>query len=230
MKSDALKVVFVHIPKCGGTSVENILFEHAERTPEHFWMGALNTPRNRYLDAVSRIVRRAPPTVIVNRYQTGGLQHLTALQMRHAMGRETFESYYRFAVVRHPLRRSLSQYRYMRKRPDLMGWIGMTAQDSFRVYLEKTYQRAHVQWHPQIGFVNDYLGNRLVHDVIKLEDIDTQMAGVFERIGLPPREIPHLNKSAPSGSKHQFSTAEREIVWELYKEDFEVFGYDIDAG
>jgi hypothetical protein len=227
MKSDSLKTIFIHIPKCGGTSLENILFEYAERSPANFWMGGINKFQNRYFNEFSRIVFRNKKPII-NKYQTGGLQHLTALQMRHALGRENFESYYRFAVVRHPLKRCLSQYHYIQKRRDLMNWIGMNSQDSFQVYLKKTYSRAHVQWQPQISFVNDYLGGRLVHDVIKLEELDVDMPKVFDRIGILPRDIPHLNKSAPSKKKYKFSTDEKAIVWELYKEDFEVFGYDIE--
>lgn len=226
MKSDSLKTIFVHIPKCGGTSVESILFEHAERTPENFWMGGIGG-KGKFRKAVFRYVLREPRPVL-NRYQTGGLQHLTALQIRHAMGRETFNQYYRFAVVRHPLRRSLSQYRYMRERKDLMEWIGMETGDSFRVFLEKTYTRAHTQWAPQINFVNDHLGNCLVNDVVKLEEIDSRMDEVFAKIGLPPREIPHLNRSRSHRRREEPGPEEKGLIWELYQEDFEAFGYSLD--
>jgi len=227
MKCDALKTVFVHIPGCGGSSVENVIFEFTERTPENFWMGGINNFQNKYLDAFFRIVlrNRAP---VVNRYQTGGLQHLTALQMRHAMGRETFETYYRFAIVRHPVGRSFSQYHYTRSRPSLMKSIGMNATDSFLDYLKKSYRRAHVQWEPQISFVNDDLGNCLVHDVVKLEEIDVGLQTVFEKIGLPKREIPRLNSYTHSNEKHELTYEEKALIWELYKEDFEEFHYDIE--
>jgi len=234
MKSDNLKTVFVHIPKCGGTSIEAILFELTERTPENFWKGHVDNFQDKYWEvweAFSRMAlrNRAHMVPFVNRYQTDGLQHLTALQMRHAMGRGTFETYYRFAVVRHPVKRSLSQYHHMRRWPEFMQVIGMTAEDSFVDYLRKTYRRAHVHWLPQISFVNDRLGNCLVNDVVKLEEINVGMQTVFEKIGIPKCEIPLLNSYTHSNKKHELTCEEKALIWELYKEDLEEFHYDIET-
>lgn len=224
MKSDRLKTVFVHIPKCGGTSIEELLFPEEERTVENFWMGFGKT------DWLSRLTggRGKPVVAMMNRYQTGGLQHLTALQMRHAMGRALFDSYYRFAVVRHPTRRSQSQYKYIKQRPDLLHWIGMDKSDDFLEYLKKTYRRHHVQWQEQISFLYDFRGNCLVEDIIKLEEIDQGMDVVFEKLGLEKNPVPHTNKSTGGArAPKPLSEDEKDVIWELYKDDFEVLGYDV---
>jgi len=225
MKNDALKAVFVHIPKNGGTSIERVLFPKEIRTVENFWMGF---NRDKYFP-VTRKLPRWSTSSMMNRYQTDGLQHLTALQMRHAMGRELYESYYRFAVVRHPTKRSLSQYKYMQERADLRWWIGMKRSDSFLTYLKKTYNRHHAQWQDQVSFIYDHRGNSLVHDIIKLENVDEGMQTVFDALGVPQMSVPHLNKSKkPKKAGTSISDNERDILWELYKYDFEVFDYNID--
>jgi hypothetical protein len=56
------------------------------------------------------------------------------------------------------------------------------------------------------------------------------MPRILERIGILPRQIPHLNKSASSEANHDIGEDEREILRELYREDFEVFGYDLEEG
>lgn len=232
MKSDQLNLIFVHIPKCGGSSVEDLLFSSTERRPENFWMGIINPNwrgDKRNLTRFERSVRRVlgRPKVMMNKYQTGGLQHLTALQLRHAIGRSNFNLYFKFAVVRHPTARSLSQYNYMQRRPDLRRWIGMRKEDSFQTYLEKTYVRHHVQWQTQISFVNDFLGNRLVDEVVPLERLDEGMGPIFDKLGLPRQQIPHVNKG--SGRRpSELNSRERELIWELYREDFESFGYRLD--
>lgn len=224
MKSEDLKAIFVHIPKNGGTSVEDLLFPQTVRTEDNFWMGfvgASKQPLLRYLP--SRVQRP-----MMNRYQTGGLQHLTALQIRHALGREKFYDYYRFAVVRHPTARILSQYKYMQKRSDLRAWIGMERNDSLLVYLKKTYHRHHVQWQDQVSFLYDHRGECLVQDIIKLEEIDTGMKVVFDKLGLPTQPVPHNNKSQTNLAKPtELTNAEKDIIWELYKDDFEVLGYEM---
>ena len=212
MKSDRLKAVFVHIPKCGGSSVEEMLFSKEERTEDNFWMG---------------FERSGLTQSMRNRYQTGGLQHLTALQLRHAMGREAFASYYRFGVVRHPVKRSLSQYKYTLQSKNLRKWIGMSASDPFEVYLKKTYKRHHVQWQDQVSFLYDHRGNCLVNDVIRLEKIDTAIGVVFDALGIDKVPVPHVKKSK-TGHDRTKSVSEnaQDILWELYKDDFEVLDYD----
>jgi hypothetical protein len=222
MKSDRLNTVFIHIPKCGGTSIETLLFNKDEFKPENFWMGFVEPDSAGGLERLWR--RKTPP--MMNRYQTGGLQHLTALQLRHALGRKKFSEYYKFAVIRHPVRRSLSQYRYMQKRRDLRHWIGMEASDSFLEYLKKTYCRHHVQWQPQVSFLYDFSGNRLVDDVVRLENIDSDMAVVFQRLNLPAAPIPHARKSGETRA-HIVSEDEKDLLWELYADDFQILSYDI---
>ena len=213
MKSDRWKVVFVHIPKCGGSSIEDALWLPEERTPDNFWMGTI-----------------AP---FHNRYQTGGLQHLTALQLRHAIGRQKFAEYYKFSIVRHPTEMAFSQFNYMRRRPDLMNLIGMFPSDSFVTYLRKTYRYAHVQWQPQVSFLFDYAGNCLVDFIARLEHIDDDFEEIRRACGLPPNiRLPHSRRGtyAQDGLTRELTVEARALLMELYKDDFEKFDYPLDVG
>jgi hypothetical protein len=117
----------------------------------------------------------------------------------------------------------------MQRRADLRVLIDMAPSDSFEQYLRKTYRHAHPQWAPQIGFVNDHLGQRLVHDIIKLEEIDAAMPPILTRLGLEGTNIPHKNRSQPAGPRHVPTATEQELLMELYAEDFDTFGYDPEA-
>lgn len=94
MVSHELRTIFIHIPKTGGSSIEQLIWPIQDgRTEVDLWMGF----KDRYS----------------NKYQTGGLQHLLALQVRQELGLEVFEQYFKFAVVRNPWDKAVSQYRYM---------------------------------------------------------------------------------------------------------------------
>ena len=67
------RCIFIHIPKCGGTSVENIIWPRPEdRIEANLWMGFISEYHNKY--------------------QIGGLQHLLARQIREEVGLGVFES------------------------------------------------------------------------------------------------------------------------------------------
>ena len=129
MISHGHRCIFVHIPKTGGTSIEDVIWPDT-RMEEHLWMGFVSKYRNKY--------------------QTGGLQHLLARQIRQEVGADIFDDYFKFAVVRNPWDRAVSQYSYTKIRTDLHDLIGMTEDTSFSEYLNRIAEsNEHVQWQPQ---------------------------------------------------------------------------------
>ena len=207
MISDRYQLIFVHIPKCGGTSFESIIWDDSERTEENLWMGIVDKYHNKY--------------------QTGGLQHLKSLQIRHCIGRRKFDDYFKFALVRNPFSKAVSQFKSMSERRDLRKFIGMKKNDNFLAYLEKISNRSHVQWEQQVSFIYDYYGNCLVDYVGKFEEIDLAFKDVAKRVGLhSSKELPHINKSNSfEDYRSYYCEKSRALVEDMYKEDIDVFGY-----
>lgn len=102
-----------------------------ERTEADLWMGFISRYRNRY--------------------QTGGVQHLLARQIREEVGAEVFESYFKFTFVRNPWDKAVSQFASMRDRADLRELIGMASDASLSEYLQLTERHGHVQWERQVS-------------------------------------------------------------------------------
>src|ERR1041384_4475014 len=123
MISRTYRCVFVHIPKCGGTSIEKALWKPSERTEENLWRGFVDEYHNAY--------------------QTGGLQHLKAFQIKHYLGSAEVDSYFNFAFVRKPYSRAVSQFNYMTERRGLLRYIEMEKEDDFSMYLAKIKKRSH---------------------------------------------------------------------------------------
>lgn len=198
------RIIFVHIPKCGGTSIENALWPYeADRTEANLWMGFVRP--------------------MYNKYQTGGLQHLTAQQICTEVGPQLFETCRRFAIVRHPLARLVSQYRYMASRPDLRGFVGLPARFDFSTYLDAIFAKAHVQWTPQHVFLRDEEGRMLVKHIYKLETLSQNWPGFCADLGV---KVPllHDNKSAHA-PQPRISAADRARVEEFYAEDYALLDY-----
>jgi hypothetical protein len=199
--------IFVHIPKCGGSSLESLIWSAAERTPENLCKGMING--------------------YYNPYQTGGLQHLKALQIRQHVGDDVFDRSFKFAIIRNPFDKAVSQYLYMAKRKDLRNFIGMSEDDDFLSYLKKTQRRSHIQWEAQVSFLYDFRGRQLVDYVGRFEKLELAMAEISQRIGLDlGAPIPHLNRSLARGEYQNYYCEEsKRMVEDFYRDDLEVFEY-----
>lgn len=207
MLSHKYKCIFVHIPKCGGSSIEKILWpSEAERTASNLWRGFISKYHNKY--------------------QTGGLQHLQASQIKLELTKEVFNTYFKCSIVRNPWDKAVSQFEYMKKRKDLRDYIGMSENDSFKKYLSLIQRNIHVQWDVQHKFIVDNNEKLMVDFVGKFESFESDVSKILGKLKIVGIDkIPHVNKSIRSHYKDYYDSESREIIQYLYKKDIELFGY-----
>ena len=208
MISHRYRCVFVHAPRTGGSTVEDLIWP-PPRSEEELYGG--------FVDRFH------------NRHQTGGLQHLTARQIRADVGDDVFSSYLRFTVVRNPWDRTVSQYAYMARRPDLREFLGMPEGADFATYLRLLDLREHVQWTPQSAFVTDDDGTLLVDRVLRLERLAEELPPLLEELGVPFDDVlPRRNVSVRRPDHRSYYDDEtHDLVAERYREDVERFGYAV---
>ena len=208
MISHQHKCIFIHIPKTAGTSVENLIWpEIDQRTADDLWMGFTND--------------------FGNQYQTGGLQHLKASQIREVVGEEIFNSYYKFSVVRNPWDKCISQFVYTKqKNKSLRKYLGVNRFTSLKKYLRLIEKKEHVQWMKQVDFLYDDEGNCLVDKIIKYENINREFGEVLSELGLPEMKLPHENKSRRKHYSQYFDSVTKEMVREIYQADISTFDYE----
>lgn len=160
-----------------------------------------------------------------NKYQTGGLQHLLARQIREEVGPEIFSRYFKFAIVRNPWDKAVSQFGYMDSRDDLRHFIGMRKGDSFKRYVDLIRRKKHVQWEPQVSFLRDLNGEPLVDYVGRFETFSQSVSEVLKTIGINAHTIPHDNAGRRGPYQDYYDDESREIIASLYSADIEAFGY-----
>ncbi len=206
MISEKHKCIFIHIPKTAGTTVEKLIWPNEEaRTEEELWMGFVKDQHNKY--------------------HTGGLQHLMARYVREEVGDKKFNAFYKFSVVRNPWDKTVSQFRYMKQRPDLRSFLGMHRFTSFKKYLKLIQKVDHVHWLPQVKFLFDLNGELLVDKVLSFENFESEIKEVLGRLKLEIKSIPHLNRSKRRDYKSYYSNVTKEMVEEFYKDDIKKFNY-----
>lgn len=233
MISHQRRCVFVHIPKCGGVSIEQVFVRDLGLSWENR-APLLLRPRVEGEDAPLR------------------LAHLTAREYveKRYLSRELFDEYLTFTVVRDPLKRTSSFYRYLGY-DQVMSFADFVDRHLPRV-LARPGHPMHWFLRPQSEFVTGEGGEVLVDTVLHLEDLDETFPAILDKLGMDPAPLPHVNKTntmnlyqatkirliAPYVLRAVPRVGTRqEVVWEdrlvarvgdLYARDFELFDYSLD--
>lgn len=205
--SEKLKVLYIHIPKTGGTTIENILIDLYDFKRVTFEYGSYDFVR----DIRSRM----------------GFYRYMMLYSNEAKIID-FSSYYKFTFVRHPHSRLMSAIKFICK---IKSDFGDTVPDNLLELYEEAEKNPFMYNHMIItqrqcieDFDNcismDYIGRyenfiddlkHVLHDILKLPKRNIQMY--------------HLNKSNSDIELDQNDVAL--LSNEIHQEDFSTFDYSL---
>lgn len=170
--------LFVHVPKVAGQSIEQVFLERA---------GFAWHEREQFLLKHNTNPKKGPPR----------LAHLTAQEYCKLgyVSEEEFSRLFKFAFVRNPWERLVSEYLY-REYP-------FTFRDfvlkHFPTLRDDDYEKGldvHRHILPQYDFLYDQNGSLLVDFVGRYENLQTDFAEVSKIITGVSLALPHRNKSA----------------------------------
>lgn len=199
--SHSRQVIFVANPKSGSRSIEAAL------------AGLNDEPE---LDCKAR-----------DGFYTG--HHIPAVELREALGRSIWDSYFKFAIVRNPWDWFISQHFYNLQKHatphDIRALITpadvLKTEQFLRVYRGCEWARTACQH----AFVCDELGTVLVDYLGKYENLRKDFQILSSAIGARP-SLPHMNASVHSHYRKYYSTDTRQLVRQLYARDIELFDYE----
>jgi hypothetical protein len=200
--------VFVHIPKTGGTSIEEAL----SRCGVKLALIGMSTEEER-----GRLGITEP-----------WLHHIPAVELRRILGASRWDSYFSFAFVRNPWDRLVSLYHFLHKqfaaRPDLQQAFPAIAA---RLKTSRTFGEwlaAGASPAPQLDLIVDPDGRKLVDFVGRYEHLERDFGYVQRRIGVTA-SLPHLLRSQHPPYRDCYDDETRELVARNYRRDIEAFGY-----
>ena len=203
--SNSLKTIFVHITKNAGESIEkslNIYPTDKDICFKNYW-GIKN---NREV-----------------------LQHYTAQEIKDSMSNDIWESYFKFAVVRDPWSRAVSEYNwYLQYGPTI----------TFKEWVESLPNRLNINSSIHILEVGHnieqykYLCDKdrkiLVDHIIKFDNLKEEFDKLCRRKSWDI-ELIHTNKSKANKKvdwRSYYDEKSLELISKIYKTDIEMFGFD----
>lgn len=203
-KNDMEKtLLFIHVPKTGGTAVET------------FFRGVGLAG---YFD---------PPTYMpVRPYLKVPPAHYDYEVLRRLFD---LDALYSFAIVRHPVKRMISQYKWTLEKSTAAETLVNTPFSDFLAHMFAEYRRnenfASGHLKPQVRFVGEK-----VTKIFKYEaGLEGIIRRVLEDVGFRPQgdlKLPVVNNSAMR--KVEPSADDIRLIRSVYAEDYEAFGYETD--
>lgn len=204
--SHKYRYIFYSSPKTGSESVRALLTPLSDVSPVVF---NKRTPQNPFYS------------------------HISPLEVRDicTMWQWSFPEYFGFTCVRNPWDRAVSLYAMIRRLDRAFGmsfteWLGTIetsgrgggGHPNLRWRMYGTYSLR--------SYVSDESGNRLVHAVLRMEDLDHELIPLLRARGIPVEgSVPHINKSEREQYRDYFAPDSRDLVARLYRDDIEEFGY-----
>lgn len=215
--STSKKFIFVHIPKTAGLAVTDAL-------------GAFGRGYERsLLRSLSRRLpfRESPESAHFR-------EHEPARTMVRKLGRDVFDQFTSFSVIRNPFDHAVSHYEYM-KQFRIASTARKVGRMSFREYLD--YRQKPPFWNDtifarlpdQTYFVTDDAGNVVVDRFVHFERLNDELMALADDLGLEGVTLRHVNRTKSKSDKKPFQdyydAETEEIVRTIYDRDFETFGY-----
>ena len=210
-------ILHVHIPKCAGTSIENIL---DVSTAEHFYTTEKNNTflQKTDIDAFSDIEYRM--------CMSKSMQHYSLLELKKILGVEEFSKYRKITVVRNPYDRLVSAYHF-----SVFGYKHNVPFSEF-VFNSLSMNPATRNWlydghlETQFSYLANERGDLLdIDKIYKFENIDECISDLLTLTG--KNKFPHILKSTDKMDFLSYYTPEiKKNVYNFYKIDFDSFGYN----
>jgi len=196
------KYIFIHIPKCAGSSVEYVLDKQAYKDWNSNW------------DKNNKIWK----------------QHATADQYKQLYC-PNYDQYFSFTFVRNPWDRAVSDYLWIKKElkieDSFKSYLLLTGDfDTPRLSypnLNRSGRGDHII--PQTDFILNSNDKQQVNFVGRFENIQQDFKNVCNKIGITHRALPHHNKTKRKHYTEYYDDETRQIVAEKYARDIEHFGY-----
>lgn len=206
--------IFIHIYKNAGTSIQNALLPFVANRYEKIinqMLRSFDKDGNRFL---SLYLPRAHHPV-----------HFGASELIHEIGRDAFDSYFSFAIVRNPWDWQVSLFKYMLREPRHFQHGLIKELGSFDKYIE---WRCAKDVRFQKDFVCSKDGDLLVDFVGRYENLNTDFEKICSRIGISAI-LPKFNISNTASYQQYYNKKTIDLVRRAFALDIQFFNYEYES-
>ena len=207
--SDSHEFIFLQMRKVASTSMAEILRPLA-----------ITAPNGRLAHLKSR-------TRLEWNYQRHHFRlHEDILAVKRRMPSERFERYFKFAFVRNPWERLVSEYEYILTQPEPGRHKRIRRLDGFIDFIRLQIKRTDSF---QFNMLYDNNNNLLVDYIGKFETLEQDWKTVCERIGIPCSPLPSKNVTRHKPVQDYFDHDSIALVAKHWAREIKLFDYSFES-
>jgi len=151
--------------------------------------------------------------------------HDDILAAKRRMPAEKFTGYFKFAFVRNPWERLVSEYEYILGQPEHGRHTRVSRLKNFGEFIRMQIPRRDAY---QINMLCDKKGHLLVDFVGRLENLQNDWQTVCLRAGIPYQALPHKNVTQYNNYRDFFDRENVQLVAKHWAREIKEFDYDFD--
>lgn len=203
--SDSHEFIFLRVRKVASTSMKAVLLPLCIPGSEG-WLAHLKSRMRLEWDYHKYVVRAH--------------DDIRAAQRR--MPVEKFNRYFKFAFVRNPWERLVSEYEFILKSPSHGRHTRVKKLGDFKQFIHMQIPRRDAY---QINMLCDRQGKLLMDFVGKLENLQDDWQTVCDRIGIPCQALPHKKVIKRENFRRYYNDETRQLVARHWARETELFEY-----
>lgn len=153
--------------------------------------------------------------------------HRTPQDYIRQYGRDVWDNYYKFSVIRNPWAKVVSHYFWRKQRAwwyspgdelDFPSWV-----KNFNEFKDHLGDKNR----PQIEWVA-LEGEWAMDEMVKLENLNRHWPRICDDIGVEYKPLPHSNETSHAHYSNYYDQETQDIVADWYKPDIETFNFEFE--
>lgn len=226
MISHKYKCIFIHIPKCAGTSIESALGHldgHTGRGgQDHRTIRMIEQPvinpnifsnKENIIEVLRRIKYKTKPVLNPNNKLT--------------VTNDQFREYFKFTIVRNPWARAFSWYKNVMRDEIHKRNLNIEEEISFNRFLQKFVGKGMLR--PQTFWLKSFDGKIHLDFVGKFESLQEDFGKVCEILSISQIELPHKIKGSSDDYQYYYDKESMDLISKFYEVEIDLFGYSFNS-